>query len=56
MGIITTYGQRLLPKSWRPIGAGIYWAILNPHMDLSMEKTFEEPTITSPEERERLFG
>jgi SAM-dependent methyltransferase len=31
------------------------WAILNPHMDLSMEKTFEDPTVTSPEERERLF-
>jgi SAM-dependent methyltransferase len=31
------------------------WAILNPHMDLSLERTFEDPTVTSPEERERLF-
>jgi SAM-dependent methyltransferase len=31
------------------------WAILNPCMDLSMEKTLEDPTVTSPEERRRLF-
>jgi SAM-dependent methyltransferase len=32
------------------------WAIVNPHMDLSMEKTFEDATVTSPEERRRLFN
>lgn len=32
------------------------WAILNPHMDLSLEKTLEDPTVTSPEERRRLFN
>ena len=31
------------------------WAILNPHMDLSLEKTFEDPSVTSPAERLRLF-
>jgi SAM-dependent methyltransferase len=32
------------------------WAILNPHMDLSLEKTREDPTVTSPEERKRQFN
>jgi SAM-dependent methyltransferase len=32
------------------------WAILNPHMDLSLEKTREDPSVTSPEERRRLFN
>lgn len=32
------------------------WAILNPHMDLSLERTLEDPTVTSPEERRRLFN
>ena len=31
------------------------WAILNPCMDLSMEKTLEDPSVTSPEDRRRLF-
>lgn len=32
------------------------WAILNPHMDLSLERTREDPSVTSPEERKRLFN
>jgi SAM-dependent methyltransferase len=32
------------------------WAILNPHMDLSLENTREDPSATSPEERRRLFN
>jgi predicted SAM-dependent methyltransferase len=32
------------------------WAILQVPIDRTREKTFEDPTITSPEERERLFG
>jgi len=31
------------------------WAVLNPHMDLALEKTFEDPTVTDPRERRRLF-
>jgi len=32
------------------------WAIIQSPMDLSLDTTFEDPTITSPEERERVFG
>lgn len=32
------------------------WAIIQSPIDLSLEKTFEDPTVTSPSERERLFG
>jgi len=32
------------------------WAILLVPLDLSREKTFEDPSIVSPEERERFFG
>ncbi len=31
------------------------WAILNPHLDLSLEKTFEDPSVTAPADRLRLF-
>jgi hypothetical protein len=31
------------------------WAILQVPIDRKREKTFEDPTVTSPEERERLF-
>jgi len=32
------------------------WAILQVPMDHTREETFEDPTVTSPEERERVFG
>lgn len=32
------------------------WAILQIPQDLDREKTFEDPTITDPQERARLFG
>lgn len=32
------------------------WAIIQSFSDNKLEKTFEDPSITSPEERERLFG
>jgi SAM-dependent methyltransferase len=32
------------------------WAIIQPHIDNNRETTFEDPSITSPEERERLFN
>lgn len=32
------------------------WAIIQSPLDLTREKTYEDPTITSPEEREKLFG
>jgi SAM-dependent methyltransferase len=32
------------------------WAILQSPVDTQRERTFEDPTITSPQERERLFG
>jgi SAM-dependent methyltransferase len=32
------------------------WAIIQSPLDLNLEKTFEDPTITSPEERERVYG
>ncbi|MGL5080475.1 MAG: class I SAM-dependent methyltransferase [Microcoleaceae cyanobacterium] len=32
------------------------WAILQVPIDLNRTTTFEDPTVTSPEERERLFG
>jgi predicted SAM-dependent methyltransferase len=32
------------------------WAILQVPIDLNLEQTFEDPSIVSPEDRERLFG
>ncbi|GBF80698.1 class I SAM-dependent methyltransferase [Aphanothece sacrum] len=32
------------------------WAILQVPLNPNIEKTLEDPTITSPEERERVFG
>ena len=32
------------------------WAILNPHLDLSRESTFEDSSVTSPEDRRRCFN
>ncbi len=32
------------------------WAILQVPLDESLGETFEDPTVTSPQERERLFG
>lgn len=32
------------------------WAIIQSPIDYSLERTFEDPTITSPEEREKAFG
>ncbi len=32
------------------------WAILQVPIDQNREKTFEDPTITDPKEREKLFG
>lgn len=32
------------------------WAIIQSPMDLSLEKTFEDPSVTLPAEREKLFG
>lgn len=32
------------------------WAILQSPMDTTLEETFEDPSITSPEDRERVFG
>jgi SAM-dependent methyltransferase len=32
------------------------WAIIQSPMDLSLEKTFEDPSITSPSEREKAYG
>lgn len=32
------------------------WAILQSPMDSSLEATFEDPSVTDPRERERLFG
>jgi len=32
------------------------WAILQVPIDLNREQTFEDPSIVSPEDRERLFG
>jgi SAM-dependent methyltransferase len=32
------------------------WAILDPHMNPTLEKTFEDPSITSPEDRKRFFN
>jgi SAM-dependent methyltransferase len=32
------------------------WAIIQSPIDTSIEKTFEDPTITSPSEREKIYG
>ena len=32
------------------------WAIIQPHIDIKSESTLEDPSVTSPEERERLFN
>jgi SAM-dependent methyltransferase len=32
------------------------WAIIQSPMDLSLEKTYEDPTITSPAAREKAYG
>jgi SAM-dependent methyltransferase len=32
------------------------WAIIQSPLDLSREKTFEDPSITDPSEREKIFG
>ncbi len=32
------------------------WAIIQSPIDYSIENTFEDPTITSPSEREKIFG
>jgi SAM-dependent methyltransferase len=32
------------------------WAIIQSPIDMSLEKTFEDPSITSPAEREKVYG
>jgi SAM-dependent methyltransferase len=32
------------------------WAIIQPHIDARRQITFEDPSVTSPEDRERLFN
>ena len=32
------------------------WAILQVPLEPNLDKTFEDPSITSPEERKRMFG
>jgi len=32
------------------------WALLNVPIDISREKTFEDPSITEPKQREEIFG
>ena len=32
------------------------WAIIQPHIDTARSVTFEDPSVTSPEEREKLFN
>jgi SAM-dependent methyltransferase len=32
------------------------WAIMQPHIDIKRASTLEDPSVTSPEERERLFN
>jgi SAM-dependent methyltransferase len=32
------------------------WAIIQSPMDLNLDKTFEDPSITSPKEREKAYG
>jgi len=32
------------------------WAILQVPISLSLDKTYEDPTVTTPEEREKVFG
>jgi len=32
------------------------WAILQVPLDPNLDKTFEDPSVTSPEERKRVFG
>ncbi len=44
--------MRELYRVLRPGG----WAILQVPMDLSRESTFEDPSVTDPRERTRLFG
>jgi SAM-dependent methyltransferase len=45
--------KKALHEFWRVLKIG-GWAILQ--VPITSEVTFEDPTITSPEERERLFG
>jgi ubiquinone/menaquinone biosynthesis C-methylase UbiE len=32
------------------------WAIMQPHIEIKRASTLEDPSVTSPEERERLFN
>ena len=45
--------RRALREFWRVLKIG-GWAILQ--VPITSDVTFEDPTVTSPEERERLFG
>jgi predicted SAM-dependent methyltransferase len=45
-------GMRELFRVLKPGG----WAILQSPMDITLEETFEDPAITSTEDRERFFG
>lgn len=43
---------RELSRVLKPSG----WALIQSPIDLSLNKTFEDPTIVTPQERERVFG
>jgi SAM-dependent methyltransferase len=47
--------QRAMRELFRALAPG-GWAILQSPVDVERAETFEDPTITSPEDRERVFG
>lgn len=47
--------QKAMLKLYRVLKPG-GWAILQVPISLSLDKTCEDPTVTTPEEREKVFG
>lgn len=50
-----TDDQKAMRELFRVLKPG-GWAILQSPIDYTRKETFEDPSVTSPEERERLFG
>lgn len=47
--------QQAMAELYRVLKPG-GWAILQVPISMSLERTYEDPNVTSPQERERLFG
>jgi SAM-dependent methyltransferase len=47
--------RKAMRELWRVLKPG-GWAILQVPIDINRQKTFEDPTIKSPEERRRFYG